>query len=207
MSSKTFSKVSRFAYTYLGYKNINETRNLDDEIDKCLEEIEQISQFKYVFVEFEERFDFLNRDEYIKLLKDCKSYYLILTTLGKRIDDRTRYYSKIDITKSLIFDACASAYLEYMADEFEKENLKSPHTFRFCPGYGKTETKDIREIFKYIKAESLGVRLLESNLMVPMKTMCGIIGIGGNAKKNCGECVVGEKCDFKKRGVTCYEKN
>ncbi|MCR5349943.1 MAG: hypothetical protein K6E20_03025 [Acholeplasmatales bacterium] len=207
MSSKSFSKISKHCYSYLGYKNINETRDIDEIIDKCLEEIEQISQFRYTFVEFENRFDFLNKDEYIRLLKDCDSYYFVLTTLGKRIDDRTRYYSKIDITKSLIFDACASAYLEYMADEYEKDNLKSPHTFRFCPGYGKTETKDIREIFKYIKAESLGVRLLDSNLMVPMKTMCGIIGVGKESKKDCGKCVVSEKCDFKKRGTTCYEKN
>ena len=207
MSSKTFSKISKHCYTYLGYKNINECQELDLDIDKCLEEIENISQFKYVYVEFEDRLEFLNNPDYIKLLDNCNSYYLILTTLGKRIDDRIKYYSRIDLKKSLIFDACASAYLEYMADEYENENLKNPHTFRFCPGYGKTETKDIREIFKYIKADSLGVRLLDSNLMVPMKTMCGVIGIGKKEKKNCMECILKEKCEFRKRGVTCYEKN
>lgn len=111
------------------------------------------------------------------------------------------------MTKGLVFDACASAYLEYLADNYEDANLKKPHTFRFCPGYGNTKTSDIREIFKFIDSSKLGVRLLDSNLMVPMKTMCGIIGIGNESKKKCDNCLVFEKCDFRKRGVTCYKKN
>ena len=205
MSSKSFSKISKYVYTYLGYKNINDTKNLDSEIDKCLEEIEEINQFNYIYIELNDKLPFLDNKSYDNLLKDCESYYLILTTLGKRIDDRTKYYSMVDMTKSLIFDACASAYLEYRADLFEEENLKKPHTFRFCPGYGKTKTKDIKDIFELIKPERIGVRLLDSYLMIPLKSMCGIIGVGKSYKKECGECYVSEKCDFKKRGTTCYK--
>lgn len=206
MLSKSFLNVSNHAYTYLGYKNIKDC-NLDKEIDECLFEIEKISQFNYIYVELKDRLPFLSNKAYVKLLDNCDRYYLILTTLGKRIDDKIKYYSKFDLKKSLIFDACASAYLEYMADSFENNNLEKPHTFRFCPGYGGTSTADIREIFKVIDSSKLGIMLLESNLMVPLKSMCGIIGIGKKSIKTCGDCHLKECCEFKLRGTLCYSIN
>lgn len=207
MLSKSYSKVRRHAYTYLGYKKIGESEEMDALIDECLHEIEEISQFKYIYTLMNERLEFLNQEAYKRLLKDSSEYYLVLTTLGKRVDDRTKYYSYVDMTKSLVFDACASAYLEYKADEYENMNLKSPRTFRFCPGYGNTSTNDLREIFKYLKASSIGVSMLESNLMIPLKSMCGIIGIGASSKKECGDCTVKDKCKFREEGLRCYEKN
>lgn len=207
MLSESFSRINKYVYTYLGYKNIGNVYDLDNDIDSCLFEIEKISQFKYIYVEFTKLLPFLNQDAYIKLLKDASSYYFILTTLGAKIDERIKYYSKFDMKKGLIFDACASAYLEYMADNYEDQNFIKPHTFRFCPGYGGTKTDDLREIFKYIDNEKIGVTLLDSNLMIPQKSMCGIIGVGIESKKECGKCLIFDKCEFRKRNTVCYKKN
>ena len=102
-----------------------------------------------------------------------------------------------------VFDSVSSAYLEYMSDLYE-EGFEKPRTYRFSPGYQGTTTADLREIFKYLKPEKIGVTLLESNLMLPQKTMCGLIGFGITKEKRCGDCVLKSKCLYIKEGRTCY---
>ena len=205
MSSKNISRIMDIAYTYLGYSNQSRSTDIDKLIEESIKELDEISQFKYIYKDFNEQLDFIKNNEiYTKFLEGCSHYYLVLTTLGKRVDDRVKYYSITDMKKMVVFDATCGAYLEYMADEYENTNFKELHTYRFCPGYQGTKTDDLREIFKYIKPEKAGVILLESNLMVPLKTMCGIIGFGTKKNKMCGNCDIKDKCEFRKKGNTCY---
>lgn len=198
------SRFYKLAYSYLGYRNIEPSKEIDKLIDECLKEIEALAQFKYICEEFDYKLDFIkNNKAYLDFLDGTTSYYLVLMTLGKRIDDKCRYYSKIDMEKMVVFDAVSSAYLEISSDEFE-ENFPNPHTYRFCPGYQGTTTADIREIFKYLDHKKIGVEILDSNLMVPMKTMCGIVGIGKTINKSCRNCTLLGKCEYKKEGRTCY---
>lgn len=205
MSSKNISKILDIAYTYLGYSNQTRSSDIDKLILESIEELDSIAQFKYIYKDFKENLDFINNnDVYLKFLDGCSHYYLVLTTLGKRVDDRVKYYSVTDMKKMVVFDATCGAYLEYMADQYEACNFKEIHTYRFCPGYQGTSTKDLREIFKYINPEKAGVILLDSNLMVPLKTMCGIIGFGKTKNKSCGKCDLLDKCEFRKKGKVCY---
>ena len=208
MSLMNTSKFIKLVYSYLGYKHILRSDEIDKQIEECLDEVIKLAQFNYIYVEFDYLLDFLKEHKaYKKLLENTTSYYLVLMTLGKRIDDRCKYYSMVDLTKMVIFDAVSSAYLEYMSDEYEELNFKKPRTYRFCPGYQGTETKDIREIFKYLDNEKIGVSLLESNLMVPMKTMAGIIGFGKTNKKECGACTLLGECEYRKDGRKCYSED
>ncbi len=198
------SKFYKLAYSYLGYRNIEPSKEIDKLIEECLEEVEKLAQFKYICEEFDYKLDFIkNNKAYLDFLDGTTSYYLVLMTLGKRIDDKCGYYSKIDMKKMVVFDAVSSAYLEISSDEFE-ENFPNPHTYRFCPGYQGTTIQDIREIFKYLDHKKIGVDILDSNLMVPMKTMCGIVGIGKTINKSCKNCTLLGKCEYKKEGRTCY---
>ena len=198
------SKFYKLAYSYLGYRNIEPNEHIDKLIDECLKEVEELAQFQYICQEFDYELDFIkNNKAYQDFLNGTTSYYLVLMTLGKRIDDKCRYYSKINLEKMVVFDAVSSAYLEISSDEFE-ENFPNPHTYRFCPGYQGTTTADIREIFKYLDHKKIGVNILDSNLMVPMKTMCGIVGIGKTINKSCKNCTLLGKCEYKKEGRTCY---
>ena len=62
-------------------------------------------------------------------------------TLGKRIDDKCRYYSKVDLTKMVIFDTVSYAYLEYKSDEYEELNFKKPRTYRFSSRLSRNRNK------------------------------------------------------------------
>ena len=204
MSLMNYSELIKITYSYLDYHKIEPSAEYDIKIKEALEEVINLSQFKYIYQEFDYNLDFINKKEaYKRFLEGSNKYYLVLMTLGKRIDDRCKYYSKIDMTKMFIFDCAASAYLEYMSDEYEK-SFDNPRTYRFSPGYQGTSTDDLKEIFKYLKPETIGVRLLDSNLMVPQKTMCGLIGFGIERKKRCGDCVIKSKCLYVKEGRTCY---
>ena len=202
MSSKNFSKLKNMVYSYLGYKKINLDNSLDSLIDECLSEIEKISSFKYLYQEYDYILDFLNKEPYLSYLGN-KPYIISCMTLGIQIDLRITYYEKIDLTKMMVFDAASSAYLEYLSDEFER-NLNINLGFRFCPGYGGSDVSDIRYIHKLLKADKYGITLLDSNLMIPQKSMIGIVGINNKEKKSCNNCYLEEKCKYKKEGLTCY---
>ena len=205
MSLVNYSNIVDLAYTYLGYSNQGRSEDIDKLIDESIKELEEISQFKYIYIDMDYKLDFIkNNPIYEKFLEGTDHYYLVLTTLGKRVDDKVKYYSISDMKKMVVFDACSGAYLEYMADKYEKENFDDLRTYRFCPGYQGTKTSDIREIFKILKPEKIGVTLLDSNLMVPLKTMCGIIGFGAKKNKMCGNCDIKDKCEFRKKGKACY---
>lgn len=203
MSSINYSKISHLVYSYLGYRDMNRDEATDKLIIECLEEIEQISSFQYIYQRFDYVLDFLKQKPYLDYLGNSTSYYIVATTLGAVIDKRVRYYQMKDMTKMCVFDATASAYLEYMADQFEA-NLRSDLSYRFCPGYQNTDVKDIRNMYEILKANKIGITLLDSNLMVPQKSMIGIVGINNHAKKSCKGCFLIEKCDYRKDGLVCY---
>ncbi len=203
MSLKSYSNLKNNIYSYLGYKNIGYDENIDSLIDECMDEIEKISSFKSRYIEFDSIIDVLNKEPYLSYLNGCSSYYISCMTLGNNIDQRIKYYSKIDLRKMLVFDSCASAYLEYMADEYEKK-LDDNLSYRFCPGYGGSDISDLYELFKLLKPEVIGIHLLDSNLMLPQKSMVGIIARGIDGKKSCTGCKLLEHCNYLKEGMKCY---
>lgn len=198
-----YSEIKPAVYTYLGFKGVQPEESVDRLIFQCLEELEKIQQFRYKYKLFENIPEFLNSPPYIAFLTGCTAVILCVTTLGAEVDKRIKYLTKADMEKSVVFDACASALLEYYADSYEKtlgENL----TYRFCPGYGGSDIGDIKYIFELLTPEKIGVTLLESNLMLPQKSMAGIIGVGKSAVKSCADCIMIEKCQFRKEGGKCY---
>ena len=106
--------------------------------------------------------------------------------------------------KALVLDATANAYLEAKADEYEK-TIANNLSYRFCPGYQGSDVTDLKYIFEVLKPEKIGITLLDSGMMVPQKSMCGIIAIGKNEKKRCGDCIMLDNCAFRKVGKRCYD--
>ena len=73
-------------------------------------------------------------------------------------------------------------------------------------GYGDIPLSFNREIARVLDVgKTLGVTLTPDHLMIPQKSMLGLIGIGTpERKKQCGQCVMKEDCAFRKRGQRCY---
>ncbi|MDE5896554.1 MAG: ABC transporter substrate-binding protein, partial [Clostridia bacterium] len=110
---------------------------------------------------------------------------------------------RTDAARAIVLDACANAYLEELSDDYERR-LHPDLSYRFCPGYGGSSVNDLKEIFRILKPEKIGLSLTESNYMLPCKSMAGVIAVGNSAQKTCKDCAVFEHCEYRKEGGTCY---
>lgn len=173
-------------------------------VEACLAEARAVQRFRYVSRIFDETPAFLRKSPYAEYFAGCPRVALCAMTLGAEIDLRIRRLMRSDPARAVVLDAAASALLEAMSDEYE-ERFGAARTDRFCPGYGGSPSEDVREIFALLRPEKeTGIALLPSGLMVPQKSMAGIVGIGRKAERRCGDCAAKEHCTWKEEGTTCF---
>lgn len=176
-------------------------------IGTAYEEVRAIARFRYRHAFYTQRQDFMLRNPaYSNYLGKAEGYLLCATTLGIGIDSRLKRLQVSDMSYAVVFDAVASAYLETEADAFEASLPYPVRGFRFCPGYGGTPLTDNREIATLLHADELGITFLDSGLMVPAKSMTGIVKIGSTARKSCDGCAARGECAFRQKGTTCYRR-
>ncbi|MCF7803082.1 MAG: hypothetical protein K9N46_11280 [Candidatus Marinimicrobia bacterium] len=74
-------------------------------------------------------------------------------------------------------------------------------TNRYSPGYCHWPVSDQTQIFSLIGKDSCGIRLTRSSLMIPMKSVSGIIGVGKHVKQMGYKCRVcpDEKCIMREK--------
>ncbi len=202
-----YSELKPQIYGYLGFRKMAGSGEIDALIGECLSELERLQRFRYLYETVLDVPEFLKKEPYVSFLRGCSGTVLSVMTLGIETDRRIGYLGKTDFTRSVVTDACASALLERLSDEYEKtiaKELNQTLTYRFCPGYGGSDVDDLRYIFERLKPEKIGVSLLESNFMLPSKSMAGVIGMGKNKEKSCGNCFMLPHCEYRKEGKRCY---
>lgn len=132
-------------------------------------------------------------------LKGSESYALFIATSGMEFQN---YQDKLkregDIVRMFIADSIGSLLAEKCADQMELV-LEGNHTNRFSPGYCGWHVRQQQILFPLFQGNTCGVTLTSSSLMVPIKSVSGIIGIGDNVRKLEYTCGL---CDFDK----CYKK-
>jgi hypothetical protein len=108
--------------------------------------------------------------------------------------------------KVFIVNTLGSLIAEKCADEMERilqasiDKLGWKHTNRFSPGYCGWSLTEQHELFSLFPTPTpCGISLTDSSLMVPIKSVSGIIGVGKSVSKQEYSC---GRCDFDK----CYKK-
>ena len=192
---------------FLGYaEGVDVESHTLELLKKALQEVEQLSEFKYVYASYDYPQDFmLDNQAYMNYLQGSDGYLLCATTLGIAVDRRLKRLQMEDMAYAVVFDATAGVYVEHKADEFEKTLPYKSLGYRFCPGYAGTPLEDNAKIAALVKASKIGISFLESGLMLPMKSMTGIVRIGGESRKSCKGCVAFSACTYRKQGETCYK--
>lgn len=118
-------------------------------------------------------------------------------TLQKE-DDMLKIYIA-DSLGSIIAEKTADCMESALAASIEEKGWK--HTNRYSPGYCGWEVAEQQKLFSLFPVASpCGIRLTESSLMIPIKSVSGVIGIGSTVRKleyTCGLCTY-ENC-FRKR--------
>lgn len=192
---------------YLGYaENAVVDERTESLIDRALRELDEMVEFQYVYAVYDTPQPFMHaHPAYADYLHGADGYLLCATTLGIAVDRRLKRLQIEDMAYAVVYDAAAGALLETKADEFERGLPYEKLGFRFCPGYQGTPLDDNRQIASLLKTHKIGISFLDSGLMVPMKSMTGIVRIGGEGRKSCTGCVAHESCSWRKRGTTCYD--
>ncbi len=179
---------------YLGHTNQGIDNNTEQLLNACLLEIDNLMANKYVY----NVFDLDKRENTISLKntiltmesKDIASHLaksnkcvLMAASLGLEVDMRIAYYSKVDVTKSLILDACASTAIEALCDEVQEEVRKEAAnhgyniTSRFSPGYGDLPISLQKPIAQVLRTyPRMGLTVNDSSIMLPRKSVTAIIG-------------------------------
>lgn len=176
-------------------------------VDRAVAEVERQAEFRYVHAHFTAVPEFLmQQDAYTRYLAGAESVVLCATTLGSPLDRYIRRLQVSDMAFAVVVDAAASVLLERWADDFERQLPYQPLGFRFCPGYEGTPLADNRAIARCVHAETIGITFLDSNLMLPSKSMTGFMKVGAPAAKTCRGCLLAGHCTYRAKGTTCYGK-
>lgn len=132
-------------------------------------------------------------------IKDSEKIALFLCTAGPDISNISkRLMDEKDMLAGYIFDVIGSVVVERAMDkiqeQFSSEMNASGYkiTNRYSPGYCGWKTSEQFKLFKIFPKDFCGVRLSESALMVPIKSISGIIGIGSHVEYHEYHC---ELCD------------
>lgn len=209
--------IKKNALKYLGYLDNQVDANTNVLLDECLQELEQFTpKFMYqIFtlthqpLTIKELNLTINYPDLVDLFNSCDRVIIVACTLGLQLDQKLRYYSKINLTKMTVMDALASSYIEVKCDEFEAKQNFGKRTFRFCPGYGNVPI-ELNHVLANALAcnKHIGLTVQDNHLLLPQKSMIGLIGLGDQKlTKHCFSCVKIKNCIYRKRGQRCYKKD
>jgi hypothetical protein len=141
-----------------------------------------------------------------KRLKKSSRIALFVCSLGSALEEWSKAeLSEGDLLKGYTIDAAASAYVETVADwmEHELERVVSPRgwkqTNRYSPGYCDWSVSEQQKIFSFFPPSPSGVVLTDSSLMIPIKSVSGVIGLGPDVAREEYECKL---CDLKE----CFQR-
>jgi hypothetical protein len=205
---------------YLGHRGQEVGEKLEELVDECIEEIKAVASPKYILRTFgitgregsvilENGLFELPGKAISKHLGESDSCMLLAATLGSDVDKRIRYFEKKDLTKALILDACATAYIEDVCDkvceDIEKSTLKEGEhlTWRFSPGYGDLPINVQKGFLAVLDAgRRIGLTASSTNILLPRKSVTAVIGITGSscrvAASGCAACSNNKECAYKR---------
>ena len=144
----------------------------------------------------------------LRQLRGSEAYTLFMCTAGEEFEAfQQRLKTEGDMVRVFIADALGSVIAEKCADQMELtlqesiDKLGWKHTNRFSPGYCGWHVSEQQKLFPLFDGHTCGITLTESSLMVPIKSVSGIIGLGREVRKldyTCGLCTF-EKCYKRKK--------
>lgn len=208
---------------YLGHKSQIIDEKISTQIDRGIQELKSISRERFTYDVFEIKMKdyeielsnsnliFRGNDIY-NHLNDCAKCAVIAVTLGVQVDKKIIEYSKIDLLKSLIIDACATTAIETICVNIEEEisgiakadgfNITS----RYSPGYGDFNLDIQANILNTLDTyKKIGLSTTEKFILLPRKSVTAIIGFKHEKaiqkKIKCIGCN-NENCNF--RVGECY---
>lgn len=195
-------------------------------IDRCMAEIKQAARPRTVhrvfnIVQDEDVIAFegaglkIPGSDMQRHLKGCRSAVLLAATLGEGVDRAIRMAQITDMARAVVLDCCASAMVESVCNAAEgrlRAEVVSRGEFltsRFSPGYGDVPLAVQKDFLAVLEAgKRIGLSASSENLLIPRKSVTAVMGIADHpvsgALAGCKTCALRGKCEFRRRGTTCF---
>jgi len=120
-----------------------------------------------------------------RLLEQCHKAAVFLVTIGDYLEEMVCHLAEDKLVlQAAVLDAIGSVAVESVADFVQDRIGEIAHaqglctSRRFSPGYCDWKLGQQRMVFRAVNGDSAGIRLTEGCLMLPRKSISGIIGIG-----------------------------
>lgn len=139
-------------------------------------------------------------------LKGASHYAVMVATVGREMDAWIHHYrADCDIMKAFVADtlgsvvaeavvACGARQLEQVAS-----SVGFSITNSYSPGYCGWHVSQQHPLFELLPSDFCGVKLCESGLMLPIKSVSTVIGMGADVVKKPYGCAICRKKDCYKR--------
>lgn len=208
-------------YEAMGYADAVPDEAVEKEVRGVLGRVEAVTSPRFCFFisggELDESKDSLSVGDtcfsigkiITRQLRGSESFAFFAATAGTGFERfQHTLQQEGDMVKVYIADAIGSVIAEKTADCMEialDEYIRDRgwrHTNRFSPGYCGWHVSEQKKLFPlFPSAEPCGIRLTDSSLMLPIKSVSGVIGLGDGVRKleyTCGLCTY-DKCYRRKR--------
>lgn len=145
-------------------------------------------------------------------LDGCEEVILFAATIGPECDRLIQRAEAVSMSDAAICQAAGAAMIECFADEVNEQLRKEAEDNgqslrpRFSPGYGDLPL-DLQKYFSLVldMPKTIGVRLNDSLLMVPSKSITAFIGIAPREteenreiKAGCALCEAKDTCTYRR---------
>ena len=139
-----------------------------------------------------------------QLLEHCSQVAVFLVTVGEHLEETAYRLAKDGcMLQATVLDAVGSDAVEKLAEFVQDRIREAANTEglvtsqRFSPGYCDWNIGQQRMLFWALKGNTLGIRLTGECLMLPQKSISGIIGMGSSSDnvENYNPCRICEKQD------------
>lgn len=193
-------------YEQMGYHDAQPDKATQQETAMILKEVSQWLRPRFSYFVVNKQPDFEMGNIILRQLCGSEAFALFICTSGLEFETyQQRLKEQGDMVRVFIADALGSVIAEKCADQMEKalqesiDKLGWKHTNRFSPGYCGWHVSQQQLLFPLFQGHTCGVKLTDSSLMIPIKSVSGIIGLGEKVRKLEYTCGL---CDFKQ----CYKR-
>ncbi len=120
-----------------------------------------------------------------RVFSGCSQAALFVVTIGEALEEEVTQLTKEgSVLKASVLDTVGSVAVEKVADWLECMIRSSAAAngdevgWRYSPGYCDWDIPQQKELFRGFDGDFIGVSLTDTCLMIPRKSISGIIGIG-----------------------------
>ena len=139
-------------------------------------------------------------------LRNSETIAFLISSLGEEVELWSKHFmDNNEMLKGYLIDKIASELVEQLADktelmlEDELKEIELEATNRYSPGYCGWSVADQQNLFSLLPPKFCGVSVNDNSMMIPIKSVSAVIGVGKNVEKKNYECSICE-IDF------CYKR-